>query len=259
MTDPNNATPSTPPANQPAAPAATKSIDIRVKAVPDQVIFRGYWKLMFVWPVIALGYLFYFLDKWHWASPETLFWIWAIVLIIVLVTMGVDMGRNMTVFWIVLIALFWVSIMYLKKVLGWTVFTSIHNFISNLAAPYPTKGALFISIVLTVVYAVMIVWVRLNQTWRFTNNEFEHFVFGRSDDSLSRGAKKVKVSYHDFFEMLLCLSGTIVISNSTGTRDMRVIENVPLAPLRWRKIDRMLAATAVTGTADDDDAGDDEA
>ena len=235
-----------------------RTVDLKVPRSPQLVILRSYWKFVFTWPIIVLGYLFFFFDKWGWASPEALFWVWGILLIIVLVTIGVDLGRNMTVFWIVLITLFWVSIMYLKQVLGWTVFTSIHHYITSLGDKYPAKGALFISIVLTVIYLVMLVWVRLNQTWKFTNNEFEHFQFGRSDDSLSRGTKKVKVIYNDFFEFLLCLSGTIIISNSTGSRDLRVIENVPLAPLHWRKINRMLESTAVTATTEDDEAGDDE-
>lgn len=245
-------------ADQPAAANASLPAECVVaekpgRRAPEQVYLRSYWKFIFVWPIILLGYLFYFVDQWQWVSPTALFWIWAITLIVVLVAMGVDMGRNQTVFWIVLITLFWVSIRYLKDVLGWTVFTRMHHYVTSLASPYPRHGALFISIALSVVYLVMLVWIRLNQTWRFTHNEFEHVQFGRSADSLSRGTKKVKVMYPDFFEMLLCLSGTIVISNSTGTRDLRVIENVPLAPFRWRKINAMLAATAVTAATDEEE------
>ncbi len=233
-------------------PAHAPAEAARGERAPDRVVLRSYWKFMFAWPIILLGYVFWFAERWGWASSQTLCWVWGITLIVVLVSMGLDMGRNMSVFWIVLVTLFWVSIKYSQKVLGWTVFSTVHRYLQGLASPYPRDGALFISIVLSVVYLVMLVWVRLNQTWRFTNNQFEHIQFGRSDDSFSRGTKKVRVTYHDFFELLLCLSGTIVISNSTGTRDLRVIENVPLAPLRWRRIDRMLRATAVTETTEDD-------
>lgn len=103
----------------------------------------------------------------------------------------------------------------------------------------------------------MLFWTRLNNKWRITHNEFEHFSFGRSDDSLARGAKRVRSSYPDLLEFLFCLAGELDIYDSAGRRKLRTIPNVPLLPLVRRRISKLLETTQVT-TAEQDIAADEE-
>jgi len=216
-----------------------------------EVIFYTYPKFIFCWPLIVLGLAFWFL-----AGPsntEVLAWSWGITLIVVAITLGFDLNRNLTIFWIVLIAGCWILVLWLRDAKHVQFFSRVYRFFADLDPAYSRSLGLLISIVLGVLYLVMWVWTRVNSKWRITHNEFEHFQLGRMDDSLARGAKRVSTRYPDFFELLLCLAGELVIYDASGHRELRRIPHVPLLPLVRRKIDRILETTAITGAMIDDE------
>ena len=186
-------------------------------------------------------------------SSETLAWIWIITLIIVLVTVGFDLSRNFTIFWLVLIGGFWFMIIWLQDVKSVKIFAWIYHLIADLDPQYSAPMGLAVSITLTILYLIMWIWTRINSKWRITHNEFEHYQFGRMDDSLARGAKRVRSSYPDFFELLLCLAGDLIIFDSTGRRQLRRIPHVPLLPIVRQRINRILEKTAITADMVDDE------
>jgi len=104
---------------------------------------------------------------------------------------------------------------------------------------------------------MMIAMVFLNDRWRFTSNEFEHRVWGRTDDSIARAAKRVTASYPDVLELLICFSGTIMIKSPSGDATIRTIKNVPLLPLRMKKLTQILETTTITpGQLEEAETGD---
>ena len=219
-----------------------------------EVIFYTYPKFLFCWPLIVAGFILWGFDYKGLASPETLAWIWAITLLVVLVTLGFDLNRNFTVFWLVLIGGLWILIIWLRDVKSVTIFSRIYQFLVNLDPSYSRNLGIIVSIVLMVLYVIMWIWTRLNSKWRITHNEFEHYQFGRMDDSLARGAKRVRTSYPDFFELFLCLAGDLIIFDSTGRQELRKIPHVPLLPLVRRKINRILETTQVTAGEIEDES-----
>jgi len=258
-----------------------------------EVSFYTYPKFLFCWPLIAAGFILCFFGNWGGeikstpageqqivterepnlpadavrtstsddapaAAPtgskksEILAWIWIITLIIVVVTVGFDLSRNFTIFWIVLIAGLWFMIKWLKEI-GVEIFSDLYELITKLDPQYSPALGLAISIALSILYLIMWIWTRINSKWRITHNEFEHYQFGRMDDSLARGAKRVRSSYPDFFEFLLCMAGDLIIYDSTGKRQLRRIPHVPWLPLVRKKINRILETTAITADLIDDE------
>jgi hypothetical protein len=189
----------------------------------------------------------------HSQKKEILAWIWIIALIVVLVTVGFDLSRNFTIFWLVLIAGFWFMIIWLRDVKSVKIFSWIYHLIADLDPQYSAPLGLAVSIALSILYLIMWIWTRINSKWRITHNEFEHYQFGRMDDSLARGAKRVRSSYPDFFEFLLCMAGDLIIYDSTGKRQLRRIPHVPMLPLVRQKINRILERTAITADLVDDE------
>jgi hypothetical protein len=232
----------------------TNRTDKQRQKARHEVVFYTYPKFLFCWPLILMGFLLWILDYYSTADTETLAWIWAITLLVVMVTVGFDLSRNYTFFWLVLIGGIWFLVMWLRDVKSVRIFSDIHDFFANLDPSYSRNLGAMISIVLSVLYLVMWIWTRVNSKWRITHNEFEHYQFGRMDDSLARGAKRVRSSYPDFFELLLCMAGDLVIFDSTGRRELRRIPHVPLLPLVRKKINRILEATAITPGEIDDEA-----
>jgi hypothetical protein len=215
-------------------------------AEKHEVTFYTYPKFVFCWPIIVLGFAFWLLREHAWLDSERMAWIWGFTVLVVLLTLGFDVSRNVAIFWVVLIAGSWFTILWLRDVKSVTVFSRIYQFFADLNPQYSPSLGVMLSLLMTVFYIIMWIWSRINSKWRITHNEFEHYQFGRMDDSLGRGAKSVRTSYPDFFELLLCMAGDLVIYDSTGRRELRRINHVPMLPLVRKRINRILEMTAIT-------------
>ena len=217
-----------------------------------EIVFYSYPKLIYSWPLLLLGPLFWFLAAPD-ANPavlEVLGWVYLMAVVMVVLTIGVDFERNTSFFWIVVIALFILLGLWLKEKSGFTLFGNLFKFFDELNATYSRGLGLAVSLLMVVPYSVMLVWARLQHKWRITHNEFERYSWGRADDSLARGAKRVRSTYPDFLELLLCGAGTLVVYSATGRTELVRIRNVPLLPLKRKRIDKILEQTAVTATPD---------
>lgn len=217
----------------------------KVPKVRHEVTFYTYPKYLFCWPMIAIGFLLWPFAHYGWGSSEVLAWIYGITLILVIVTMGLDINRNYMIFWLAVVGGLWMMILFLGEK-GVTLFKDIYQFFCDLDPQYSANLGLIVSIPLLLFYGIMWLWTRINCRWRITHNEFEHYQFGRMDDSLARGAKRIRSSYPDFLELLVCLAGELIIYDATGKRIIRRIPHVPLLPLVKRRINSILEATAVT-------------
>ena len=209
-----------------------------------EITFYTYPKFLFVWPLIAVGFLLWPFAHYG-VSSETLAWVYGVTLILVIVTMGLDLSRNYAVFWLVVVVAFWMMILWLGGK-GVTLFDDIYRFFADMDPQYSKNLGLIVSIPLLLFYGIMWLWTRVNCKWRITHNEFEHYQFGRMDDSLARGAKRIRSSYPDFFELIVCLAGDLVIYDATGRRIIRRIRHVPLLPIVKKRINIILETTAVT-------------
>lgn len=177
---------------------------------------------------------------------EVLGWIYLWLAVLVLLAAGVDVDRNMAAFLVILVLAVWLLGLWLQDAKGFTFFGDIYGWFARLDVQYDRSFGLALSIVLLVPYALMLLWARLNDRWRITHNEFEHYAFGKSDDSLGRGAKTIRTSYPDVFELLLGLAGTLVVHNATGTRELRRIPHVVFLPFVRRRLNRILETVSVT-------------
>lgn len=211
----------------------------------EAVIVHSYSPFIFTWPLILLGYLFYPAVGQQWMSAEMAGWIYVTALIIVLLTMGIDINRNVTIFWIVFVMGSWFGIILLNQK-GIRLFSSMGQFMAHLKPTWSPDMGLAMSILMTIFYGLVVGNAWLNDRWRFIHGEIEHWAFGRNDDSMGRGAKVISTSYPDTLELLLLLSGTITIYNAQKTIVLARIPRVPLLPFRVKAINRLLEAVPVT-------------
>lgn len=213
----------------------------------EAVVVHSYAPFIFTWPLILLGFLFYPMVNHHWMSDNTAGWIYIITTLLVLLTMGIDINRNATIFWLVLITAIWLAVVLLQEH-GYTFLGKIGAFIANLKPAWSADFGLAFSILLSFFFLLVVGNAWLNDRWRFVPGEIEHWSFGRNDDSMGRGAKVISTSYPDILEMVLLLSGTITIYNAQKTMVLARINRVPLLPLRVKLINRLLESVQVTSS-----------
>ena len=207
------------------------------------VVFHTYPKMIFVWPLIAAGYLFWAISGL--ANLEVLGWLYLGVLCLVLLTMGIDLHRDHAFFWLVVFLGFFFLGRWLADAKGFTLFGNVYRWFADRDVTYSVGFGASLSILLTPPYLAMLVWARLQHKWRITHNEFEHYSWGRADDSLARGAKRVRSTYPDLLELLLAGSGTLIVYSATGRSELRRIPHVPLIFLVRKRINRLLESTEV--------------
>ncbi|MCA9243625.1 MAG: hypothetical protein KDA32_06710 [Phycisphaerales bacterium] len=225
-----------------------------------EIRFTAYPKLLFIWPIIVAGFLLYPLAGM--APPDSVMetvigWIYIMVLVFVLITLGVDVDRNQAIFLIVLTIALWLGAFVLENFKNVPVLSWIHEQLKSLDVRYDRGFGMAVAIILLIPFSMMLIVARFNDRWRITHNEFEHYSFGKMDDSLGRGAKSIRASFPDVFELVLGMAGTLIVYNATGTQELRRINNVMFLPLIRKKLNKILESTSVTAAMieeDDDDA-----
>ncbi len=213
------------------------------KPAPDAVVFHSYPKLLFAWPLILFGVVFYFL-------PETwsgfLGWVYLFITLVTVTALAIDLERNYAFVWSLVFGIFFFVGKWLHASFDIPFFERVFGFFYGLGTKYDPGYGMALSLLLLFPYVVMLVWVRINSRWRITHNEFEHYAWGRADDSLARGAKRVRSTYPDLLEFLLCGAGTLIVYSATGRTELRRIPNVPLLFRVRKRINELLESQQVT-------------
>jgi len=227
----------------------------------QEIVVHAYPSLIFIWPLIFLGFLFYPLSHWG-VNLETEAWIYAVALTVVVLTLGVtDLNRNITVFWIVVVAFFWVGILYLRDVKNVVIFSNIASWIKSLDPAWSPDFGLASAIPMSILYLIILAKARLNDRWIFGVNRIEHLSFGKSDKVLTGLAKTTKSTYPSSLKQFLLLAGTIEVMDARGTGVLAIITNVPFVEWRVSKINHILRTMVVAPTGEeemDGHSGDDE-
>ena len=257
---------------------------------PHEVVFVTYPKFLFIWPLILTGLVFAPFSSPDFADPENAAltapeqaieeaasvagadaeetsakppashrlevfgWIYLFVIFVVLLTLGVDVDRNQAIFWVVLILALWIGGRYLADVKGFTLFGDIYKWFDWLDVQYNRSFALGLSIILLIPYLIMLGWSYINNKWRITHNEFEHYSLGKMDDSLGRGAKTIRTEFPDVLELILGLAGTLIIFNATGRKELRRIPHVMFLPFVRKRLNVILEKTAITAAEMEEEA-----
>jgi hypothetical protein len=213
--------------------------------MPHRVSYTGHTKIIYLWPIILMGYLFRLFPE-SWTHTETLAWVYLLLSLTCNLAVTVDLSRNYGIFWLVFILLVVVSGMWLKDRWQIPLLSNLIHWFAGLNVHYDRGYGLAFSIILSFFFVIGLFWAWANHRYTMTHNEVVHHVWGRGDRSVGRGARIINVTYPDWFEFLLCFAGTIVVHDSTGRTTICRSENVPLLPFRARKIDKILETVRVT-------------
>ena len=232
-----------------AAPA--KRLPGQQRQSQSEIVFYSYPKYLYTWPLILLAVLFPLLGDL--VSTKIEGWVFLITLLTVLMAMGFDLSRNLSISWGVTIIASVFCILWLKDVKNVVFFSEIGHRLASRTPTLSSDWQYLFALFGGALYCIMFIDVRINQRWRISHNEIEHFSMLSKDDALGRGAKRVITSYPDFLELLLCGAGTIQIYSAQGGMLLRSIPNVPWLFFRSSKISRILESTEVSSSSGDED------
>lgn len=214
-----------------------------------EVVFYSYPKLLFIWPLILAGFVlwpFAPAAAAHSDQLEVIGWVYITILWLVALTLGVDVNRNQSIFWGVVIFALWILGLYLNEARNIPLFGWVMNWFGSLDVQYSRAMGLAFSIVLSIPYVIMFVYARFNDRWRITHNEFEHYSFGKMDEALGRGAKTIRTEFPDVLEYLLGGAGTLIVYSASGNQQIKKIEHVMMLTLVRKKLNKILETVSIT-------------
>ena len=217
----------------------------------SQIVFYSYPKYLYTWPVIFLAVFLPLLGDL--VSPNVGGWIFVITLLTVLMAIGFDLSRNLAISWGVTIIASVFCILWLKDAKNVNFFSEIGLHLASKNPAISRDFQYLFALLGGILYLIMFIDVHINQRWRISHNEIEHFAMLSKDDSLGRGAKRIITSYPDFLELLLCGAGTIQIYSAQGGTLLRSIPNVPWLFFRSATISRILESTEVSAASGDEE------
>ncbi|MEI6675099.1 MAG: hypothetical protein WCO57_07985 [Verrucomicrobiota bacterium] len=246
----SGATPVVRPNSSGASP--TKPVPGQSRRRKPQIVFFSYPKFLYVWPLILVTALLPLLGDL--ISPQAEGWVIVVTLLIVLMAMGFDLSRNLTISWGVTVIAGVFCILWLKDAKNVLFFNEIGHYLTSKNPVVSRDWQYLFALFGGILYLIMCVNAHVNQRWRISHNEIEHFAMLSKDDSLGRGAKRIITSYPDFLELLLCGAGTIQIYSAQGGVLLRSIPNVPWLFFRSAAISRILEATEVSAASGDEEA-----
>ncbi|KAB2638052.1 MAG: hypothetical protein DVB25_08710 [Verrucomicrobia bacterium] len=222
------------------------------RPVPSQIVFYSYPKFLYTWPVILLALVLPQFGE-HLLNPQLEGWIFVITLLTVLMAMGFDLSRNLTITWGVALLASVFCLLWLKDAKNVVVFSQIGHHLASKNPLISHDWLDLFGLFGGLLYLIMYIDVHVNQRWRISHNEIEHFAMLSKDDSLGRGAKRFITSYPDFLELLLCGAGTIQIYSAQGGILLRSIPNVPWLFFRSKRISQILESTEVSAASGEED------
>jgi len=235
-------------------PQPSKSAQEKRRRERSQVVIHSYPKYLYAWPLVLVAAVFALLgDKLNPViGPVCEGWIFLGTLILVLMAIGFDLSRNLTISWAITIVAGVFCVLWLKDSKHVNLFSDIGHHLATRTPSVSRDWQYLFAVFGGALYLIMFINARINQRWRIGRNEIEHFAMLSKDDSLGRGAKRIITSYPDFLELLLCGAGTIQIYSAQGGVLLRSIPNVPLLFFRSATISRILEATEVSPTGDEE-------
>ncbi|HWL94964.1 MAG TPA: hypothetical protein VNT79_15700 [Phycisphaerae bacterium] len=215
-----------------------------------KVYFTSFSTLIYLWPVMVLGFLGPWLVDHNFVRDVVMGWIWITTLLIVLICMGSDTDRNKTAAIAAVVIILWLIGLLVEAKKGIPVLSNIKAFFEsyNVAFDKGTAGVFSIATLIILIFVLGAAW--FDGRYEITTREITHKRMFRTSDSLPRAAKRVKRDWRDLIETFLGLGAGDVIVLDTNSNVVLRISNVPFLWFFRHDVDHVLEVLATTEVDD---------
>ncbi|MCB9851629.1 MAG: hypothetical protein H6819_00930 [Phycisphaerales bacterium] len=213
-----------------------------------KVFFTSFSPLMYMWPIMAMGWFGILTQKI--IQPEVLGWAWITVVLIVLITVAADLDRNRALVVAGLVLICWMLGFILESQKNWPVLSDIRDFFARQNVQFDPGTANVFSVVIFIILVGVVIVAWFDGRYEITTREITHKRAFRTSDSLPRAAKRIKRDWRDIAEVFLGLgAGDVIVLDSQKNIVMR-IPNVPFLWFFRHDVDHILEVLATTEVED---------
>ncbi len=225
---------------------------ISKEAGNPKVRFTSFSTLIYLWPIMIIGWVNAALAGWAWldASPALLGWIWITVVFVVALCVGADVDRNKLIALAAAVLILWLGGSLLNAKMGIPVLSNIYDYFSGMEVRFEPGTARVFSIVTLIMLVIVMIAAWFDGRYEITTREITHRRLLRTSDSLPRAAKRIKRDWRDLAEFLLGLgAGDLIVIDSNKNEVLR-IPNVPFLWFFRHDVDHILEVLATTDAED---------
>lgn len=213
-----------------------------------KVHFTSFSALIYLWPIMFVGWLGVLLDGI--ITPEVLGWAWITTLLVVLITVATDVDRNKLLLLGLIVLLCWAGGFILQYNQDLPVLSGIYNFFAGQEVQFNRGMANVISLIIALIMVGVIAVAWVDGRYEITTREITHRKMLRTSDSLPRAAKRIKQDWRDIAELIIGLgAGDVIVLDSQKNIVMR-IPNVPFLWFFRQDVDHVLEVIATTDVHD---------
>ena len=211
-----------------------------------KVYFTSFSTLLYLWPIMVVGWLGSWMVGWGLVGPSVMGWIWITVVLLVLLCIGADTDRNKTIALVLVVLLLWTSGLLLEAKKGVPILSHIYDFFAAQDVQFQTGTARVLSVATLIVLVFVVIGAWFDGRYEITTREISHRRLLRTSDSLPRAAKRIKRDWRDLTELILGIgAGDLIVMDSNKNIVMR-ISNVPFLWFFRHDVDHILEVLAVT-------------
>ena len=211
-----------------------------------KVYFTSFSTLLYLWPIMVVGWAGSLLIGWGLVGPSVMGWIWITVVLLVLLCIGADTDRNKTIALVLVVLLLWTSGLLLEEKKGIPILSHVYDFFAAQNVQFEPGTARVLSVATLIVLIFVVIGAWFDGRYEITTREISHRRLLRTSDSLPRAAKRIKRDWRDLTELILGIgAGDLIVLDSNKNVVMR-ISNVPFLWFFRHDVDHILEVLAVS-------------
>lgn len=227
-------------------------VRVGVKQGSQVVTFTSFSSLVYVWPIVAVGYFLLGLHALGWGDPGVLGWIWLFTIVFVLIVMGSDISRDAGLVWVLAAALILtlgalLNARFQLPVLGW-----IYGHFSSLGVAIDGGTVRALCELLLILLAIVVIYSLFDGRHEISSREVTHRRLLRASENLPLYSNRIRLDWPDLLEMIALFgAGHLVVIDQDRKEVMR-IANIPCLWFFRQEINGILdvmATTEVVGQA----------
>lgn len=166
-----------------------------------------------------------------------------------ILTLGVHVNRNLSLFWAVLGSALWLLVIYLRDLRGFAPLSGLSQFLGDLNPPYARHAALAFSVALLVPYLLSWAGARIDEKWVLTHYEVERRRKFAQRESLPWGGLTIDAQYNDMLKFIFGFGGGSLRVLDREGNVLREIRRVFFLPRVRQRIDEIVEVAPVAALA----------
>lgn len=209
--------------------------------------FYQFGSSMYLWPLVPVGIYTLLLHHYNLVGEPLLGWIYLSMVIAVVTTLAIDIGRGLMVGLCLFAGLVVAVIAYLESAYGWQIGPWMSAMIAKLKMGYHVDWVLPLTVLSTVLFAINLVVRRYDCVLTVRGDQLTISRWAADTLSYQRGGWSFRARFKDLLEYLLGGgSGSLAIVNPVTGAELFIAEHVPGFSVIAARIAEQFASTDVT-------------